>query len=90
MWALKAVGVPGEFLILQDVAQRLELSKHLNEFLVISKYIWADEFLLLLVWVVCIFDTLISLCGKPPGYFTELDTKLRVTGPMSSEDSMVE
>lgn len=35
MWALKAVGVPGEFLILQDVAQRLELSKHLNEFLVI-------------------------------------------------------
>lgn len=41
---------------------------------------WADEFFFL-VWVVWVFDTLISFCGTPPGYFTVLDSELGRAGP---------
>lgn len=46
---------------------------------------WADEFFLLL-WVVCMCDTHISFCGKPPGYFTVLATELGMAGPERRED----
>lgn len=46
---------------------------------------WADEFFFL-VWVVWMFETLIGLCGKPPGYFTVLDTELGMAGSGSRED----
>lgn len=39
---------------------------------------WAGEHLFS-VWVVCLFDARLSLCGKPLGDFSVLDTELRMT-----------